>query len=126
MLAVAVIVFREVLEAALIVSIVMAASVGVARPAGMQIIAYVFVLTAIGLPMRVLARGNTPRMKALAVALGGLIVLFPPYSAHAELQVRLPTVEYRELEFEHNGFYTFDKNQPWAVNRATRTLSATA
>ena len=40
LLAVAVIVFREVLEAALIVSIVMAASVGVARPAGMQIIAY--------------------------------------------------------------------------------------
>ena len=28
--------------------------------------------------------------------------------ALADLQVRMPTVEYRELEFEHNGLITFD------------------
>jgi hypothetical protein len=30
--------------------------------------------------------------------------------ANAELQVRMPTVDYRELEFEHNGFFSFDKD----------------
>ncbi len=40
--------------------------------------------------------------------------LFPAAAlhwAHADLQVRLPTVEYRELEFEHNGFFSFDKDR---------------
>ena len=26
-------------------------------------------------------------------------------------RVRLPTVDYRELEFEHNGLFTFDKDR---------------
>jgi len=83
----------------------------VARPDGVQVIAYVLVLAAIGLPMRVLARGSVRRTASLAAAIGGLIALVAPRAAHADLQVRMPTVEYRELEFEHNGLFTFDKDR---------------
>jgi hypothetical protein len=31
--------------------------------------------------------------------------------ALAELQVRMPTVDFREVEFEHNGFFSFDKDR---------------
>ncbi len=82
----------------------------VARPAGIQIIAYIFVLLAIGLPMRAMARGGLQRRKLLAAGAAGFVALIPAYSARAELQVRMPEVEYRELEFEHNGFVSFDKN----------------
>jgi hypothetical protein len=83
----------------------------VARPAGIQIIAYVFVLLAIGLPMRALARGRVPRRKLAAAGSAVFVALVPAYSARAELQVRMPTVEFRELEFEHNGFFSFDKDR---------------
>jgi hypothetical protein len=36
-------------------------------------------------------------------------ILFGSRPGWAELHVRMPTVEYRELEIEHNGLYTFDK-----------------
>lgn len=42
---------------------------------------------------------------AVGLVLFGWLALRP---AHADLQVRMPTVEYRELEFEHNGLITFD------------------
>ena len=45
---------------------------------------------------------------AAAVALGMVTQRSP---ARAELQVRMPTVDYRELEFEHNGLFTFDKDR---------------
>src|SRR5690242_14762404 len=45
----------------------------------------------------------------VAVCVLLLVATLPP--ARAELQVRLPTVEYRELEFEHNGFFSFDKDR---------------
>jgi high-affinity iron transporter len=82
----------------------------VARPAGIQIIAYVFVLLAIGLPMRAMARGRVRPRKVLIAGAEGFVALIPAYAARAELQVRMPEVEYRELEFEHNGFFSFDKN----------------
>jgi hypothetical protein len=41
------------------------------------------------------------------VALAALSPLFAS-PAHAELQVRMPEVDYREVEFEHNGLVTFD------------------
>ncbi len=110
MLALAVIVFPEVPEAAFIVSIVIAASVGVmvvghvARPAGMQIIAYAAVV-------RLLARSRPQHAKPLAGLAAALLLLASGRLAHAELQVRLPTVEYRELEYEHNGLFTFDKDR---------------
>ncbi len=83
----------------------------VARPAGIQIIAYAFVLFAIGLPMRAMARGRVQLRKLVAGGTAALVVFVPAYSAHAELQVRMPTVEFRELEFEHNGLFTFDKDR---------------
>jgi len=39
------------------------------------------------------------------------IVLGLPAAAHADLQVRSPLVEYRELEFEHNGFSGLDRKR---------------
>jgi hypothetical protein len=42
---------------------------------------------------------------ALALAALCFLVALP---AHAELQVRMPQVDYLELEFEHNGLVTFD------------------
>ena len=83
----------------------------VARPAGIQIVAYVFVIAAIGLPMRALARRSGLRTKRMVAASAALVVFAPAYSAHAELQVQMPEVEYRELEFEHNGLFTFDKDK---------------
>ena len=51
-----------------------------------------------------------------ALALAALILL-ATRPALADLQVRMPTVEYRELEFEHNGLITFD-NKNSSLNRA--------
>jgi hypothetical protein len=43
--------------------------------------------------------------------------LLAAQTAHADLKVRMPQVDYRELEFEHNGLITFDtKGSP--LNRA--------
>jgi high-affinity iron transporter len=82
----------------------------VARPAGVQIIAYVATLLAIGLPTLVLARNSRLRARHAIIALLALTTQSVPFLAHAELQVRMPTVEFRELEFEHNGFFSFDKD----------------
>jgi hypothetical protein len=51
-----------------------------------------------------------------ALALATLILLATK-PALADLQVRMPTVEYRELEFEHSGLITFD-NKDSSLNRA--------
>ena len=82
----------------------------VVRPACIQVIVYVATLTVIGIPMLPLARTHRRAIGRAAVAALGIGALAPWRPAHAELQVRLPTVEYRELEFEHNGFFTFDKD----------------
>ena len=79
----------------------------IARPAGVQVIAYVATLVAIGVPMRAIARAG--RAKALLAALALGVVLSPLRPARAELQVRMPDVEFREFEFEHNGLFTFDR-----------------
>ena len=45
------------------------------------------------------------------------VVLLAAQHAFAELQVRMPDVDYLELEFEHNGLITLDaKGSP--LNRA--------
>ena len=82
----------------------------VARPDGAQIIAYVATLLAIGLPMLVLARNSQASHQAAIIVLLALATQSVSFLAHAELQVRMPTVEFRELEFEHNGFFSFDKD----------------
>lgn len=69
------------------------------------------------------ARSGYPRTRlkpfgllaAIGAGLAGLAGLAPP--AAADLQVRLPHVQWRELEFEHNGLITFGRKGT-AANRA--------
>jgi len=77
----------------------------VARPEGIQVIAFLATLLAIGIPMRLIGRPRRSTVAAAALLAAGLLGL--PQNARAELQVRMPTVDYRELEFEHNGLLTF-------------------
>jgi hypothetical protein len=80
------------------------------RPTGIQVVAYVVTLLTIGIAMHALSRTNRSASSALVVVFVVAIVC-GPRTAWAELHVRMPTVEYRELEFEHNGLYTFDKKR---------------
>ena len=48
---------------------------------------------------------------ASAAAVSALLALGLSEPAHADLQVRMPTVDFREIEFEHNGFFSFDKDR---------------
>jgi high-affinity iron transporter len=82
----------------------------VARPAGVQIFAYLGTVVAVGVPMLMLARGSRPHGKIASATALAFVAIASAQSAHAELQVRMPVVEYRELEFEHNGLFTFDKD----------------
>ena len=85
----------------------------VARPEGVQLLAYGLALLAIGLPMwavgRAMGRAERARRGTLMATLagGGLLALAVPAPAHADLHVRWPVVDYRELEYEHNGLLTF-------------------
>ena len=45
------------------------------------------------------------------------LIMFAARPAFADLKVRMPTVDYRELEFEHNGLITFDAKGS-SLNRA--------
>jgi hypothetical protein len=104
MLATAPIVFREVLEAALIVSI--------------QVLFYGANLILIGGFMQMFGK-HVPAPKippqalmctAVALLAVGLGILGGALGAQAaDFHVRSPIVDYRELEFEHNGAVTFDK-----------------
>ena len=76
----------------------------VARPAGVQLLVYGLTLAAIGLPMRWMTR---PAKRAAAVMMAVVALLAAP-AAKADLQVRYPTVEEGEFEFEHNGLVTID------------------
>ena len=174
MLAVAIIVFREVLEAALIVSIVMAASLGIAMRnqwigagvaggvlgaglvamfaasisaafsgAGQEILNASILLFAVAMLAwhniwmarhgrqmaqqakdvgRQVAAGTRPlyalslicgfavlrgRAPARAATIIVATLLCGARPAWADLHVRMPTVDYRELEFEHNGLFSF-------------------
>jgi len=91
-----------------------------ARPSGIQIAAYLITLAAIGIPARLLRHAGR-RIPAVAVTVAGMLGLIPP--AAAELKVRMPTVEYRELEFEHNGLVTFSGRDP-GQNRAQSYTNA--
>lgn len=73
----------------------------VAQPEGIQLIAFLATLLAIGVPMKLIGR---PRRASVAMAaLLGIGMLGVPHAAHAELRVFMPNAEYREVEFEHNG-----------------------
>lgn len=77
----------------------------VAQPEGIQLIAFVLTLLAIGVPMKLIGRPR--RAAVVTAALLTLGIMTMPRPAHAELRVFMPTVEYRELEFEHNGLLEF-------------------
>ena len=77
----------------------------VARPSGIQVLAWAGTAAAIGLPMWLFSHRRS--LTVLAVATAGLIGLANP--AAADLQVRLPHVDWREVEFEHNGLITFGR-----------------
>lgn len=84
----------------------------VARPAGIQVLAYLVTLLAIGLPMRWMALPARPAASATRRTLAALLIvtsslLLAP-AARADLQVRYPSVDEGEVEFEHNGFATID------------------
>jgi hypothetical protein len=70
----------------------------------------VIVLLAVGVAKPALARCRYQCRKLLVSSAAAIAALVPTHSAQADLQVRMPTVEFRELEFEHNGLFTFDKN----------------
>jgi hypothetical protein len=57
--------------------------------------------------------------RAMVVLVAGLCCAAP--AAHAEFKLRYPTVEYRELELEHNGDTTFDKAKSGKSNNQSYT-----
>ena len=80
----------------------------VARPDGIQLLAYVATCLTIGGCMRLFK--HKPKLVIVGLALA-LATTAMPEQARAEFQVRSPIVDYHELEIEHNGSTTFD-SQP--------------
>jgi len=77
----------------------------VARPQGVQLLVFGLTILAIGIPMWLITH---PRQRVLgAAALLGAATLGVPYQAAADLKVRVPQVDYLELELEHNGLVSF-------------------
>ena len=79
----------------------------VARPSGVELLAYILTLLAICISMRVVSYAGKASAGVAAIIVATL--LCGPRPAWADLHVRMPTVEYREFEFEHNGLFTFDQ-----------------
>ncbi len=84
-----------------------------ARPAGIQVLAYVVVLAALGSLTFAMAPRVQPRR--LLVAAGAVVAamlvlaLFEAQPAHAEFKLRYPNIDYREVEVENNFSATFDR-----------------
>ncbi len=76
----------------------------VARPSGIQLLAWIGTVIAIAVPTWVIS--HRQHLIAVAAVTAGLVVAWTQ-PARAELQVRSPFVDWRELEFEHNGLVTF-------------------
>jgi len=102
----------------------------VSRPDGIQILFYVVTLSSIWLLTRLVGRPTKPRTVAslsrgaaaplLAILmLGGLGV---SSAAQAQLKVRYPVVDYREVEIEHFSDITFDKPKSGLSNNQRYTL----
>jgi hypothetical protein len=64
-------------------------------------------LLAIGISMRTVKYNAKAPAGVAAMIVATLLCGARP--TWADLHVRMPTVEYRELEFEHNGLFTFDQ-----------------
>jgi high-affinity iron transporter len=102
----------------------------VSRPDGVQILLYVATLCAIWLLTRLIGRPTKPRTAAslsrgaatpllVILLLGGLGA---NSAAHAQLKVRYPIVDYREVEIEPFGDITFDKPKSGLSNNQRYTI----
>ena len=88
-----------------------------ARPAGVQVVAYVLTLVSIWTLMRLAGRHDgvpqkgSHATKVMAARLCGVLAasaICVPH-ARAEFKIRYPNIDYREVEIEHNYSLTFDK-----------------
>ena len=102
----------------------------VSRPDGVQILLYIATLCAIWLLTRLVGRPTKPRTVAslsrgaatpllVILMLGGLGA---GSSAYAQLKVRYPIVDYREVEIEPFGDITFDKPKSGLSNNQRYTI----
>lgn len=89
----------------------------VSRPDGIQILFYIVTLCGIWLLTRAIGRPVKPR-PAASLSRGAATTLLSVFllgalgagsTAHAQLKVRYPIVDYREVEIEHFSDITFDK-----------------
>ncbi|HVM80926.1 MAG TPA: FTR1 family protein [Stellaceae bacterium] len=95
----------------------------VAQPSGIQLVFYVATILIVGALMRLFGNAAPAVSRAAATALllwAGAGALSP---ARADFQVRSPTVEYQEVEFEHNGDTTFDRRNSGKSNDQSYTFS---
>ena len=102
----------------------------VSQPTGIQLIFYVATLLVIGVLMRKFGKNVSPRQGRsgpslsrtagvlLAVGLGAAATAS---TARAEFKLRYPSVDYREIELEHNGDTTFDKSKSGKNNNQSYT-----
>jgi high-affinity iron transporter len=96
----------------------------VSRPAGIQVALYVTTLAVTASLMRVLGkrgRAGATSLRAAMLAAIGLAAFGAARDAHADFKVRSPIVDYREVEFEHNGDTTFDKKKSGLSNNQSYT-----
>ena len=80
----------------------------VARPSGVQLVAWVGTIVAIAVPSWLAGRRrHIGRHMGSAAAAVSLLTVLAPVPAQADMKVRSPFVEWREFEIEHNGLVTF-------------------
>jgi high-affinity iron transporter len=77
----------------------------VARPEGVQIVAFVATLVAIGVPMRLTRRPRRAAVAAAALLAAGMLGL--PHDARAEPRAGMPAVDCRGLALQHTGPLAF-------------------
>jgi high-affinity iron transporter len=102
----------------------------VSRPDGIQIVLYIITLGIVWLLTRLVGKPVRPRrMGALSRgAASPLLVLLlltglgAGSTAHAQLKVRYPIVDYREIEIEPFGDLTFDKPKSGLTNNQRYTI----
>jgi high-affinity iron transporter len=87
----------------------------VARPDGIQIVFWLTTLAVIAVLMRLVGGGAIPfdrgARRAISVALLSLLALgLGAVAARADFQVRSPIIDYLEVELEHNGAYSHDRD----------------
>jgi high-affinity iron transporter len=102
----------------------------VSRPDGIQILFYLVTLAGVWLLTRAVGRPTKPRTVASlsrGAAAPLLVILMldglgASSAAHAQLKVRYPVVDYREVEIEPFGDITFDKPKSGLSNNQRYTI----